>query len=641
MEFVLDKKSFARFVENLLSDESLDVEGVKEKDGKFVFGHLDSASDLRLDHDVTLIPPKKYFLPQYETILRYDLSKPFSAKAEKEQKGKVLLGIHPYDVAAIEQTDRVYLDDYADEGYRRRRDITIIVASDILDVSDRSFAAAMGTHRIYSGYDLLLTDLGGRVVVVVGSKKGKLLLEKHAANLAKAASPADLGAADALRDSVEEKYARVLKVKKEKWVELLEHSYGHPLWGELAGKCMQCGSCTMVCPTCYCYDILDETALDATKGKRVRTWDGCLLQDFTKVGSGEVFREGNTERFRHRFYRKGLYIPKRYHFTACVGCGRCATACLPDIASPLEVFNGLHERRSESAGGMAYALPETEKKKKRFDHMPACATIEKVEKLTGMEKLFEISMDDGDAFEYDPGQFVEVSLFGTGEAPISISSPPSGKSSFELVVRQVGNLTNKMHALKPGDKVGIRGPFGRGFDVSKLEGKDLLFVAGGIGIVPMRSLLAYVLDDRNRDRFGRVILFYGSKTPKDVLFMDEIRELEKKRDVTVKLTVDRCDEGQCWIGCTGVVTSLFPQVEITDAENTAAIVIGPPIMYKFVLKCLETLGIADERIYVSLERRMKCGGGKCGHCQINGVYVCREGPVFTYDEVKTLPEAFE
>ncbi|HHH80321.1 MAG TPA: hypothetical protein ENL13_05410, partial [Thermoplasmatales archaeon] len=526
-----------------------------------------------------------------------------------------------------------------DRFYKQRRENTIIIGSDILNVSDRSFAASMGTHVVSSGYDLLVTDLGDTVVVDVGSEKGRVLLEKHTSEL-RDASEKEVKRVEELRAALPGKYKRSLKVEKERWREVLGNSYDHPLWKELSEKCLQCSSCTMVCPTCYCFDVKDEVSLNTVDGVRVRTWDGCLLPDFSKVASGEVFRKEKSERFRHRFYRKGLYLPERYGFVACVGCGRCAIACLPDIADPLDVINNLVERKSEAEGVLRFSIPESKAAAEEIDYLPRNAVIKRMEKLTEMETLFELEMEDGEPLVYEPGQFVEVSVFGVGEAPISISSPPQKSSSFELVVRRAGNVTSRLHSMRVGDRVGIRGPFGRGFDVKALEGRNLIFVAGGIGMVPMRSLICYVLDDKKREDYGLVTVLYGSKTPQDVLFMDEIKEWEKKSDVTVKLTVDTCPEGVCWDGCVGLVTSLFPQVRWKDVENTVAVVVGPPVMYKFVIKCLHTMGVRDENIYVSLERRMKCGVGKCGHCQINGIYVCKEGPVFSYSEIKDLPEAF-
>jgi NAD(P)H-flavin reductase len=187
-----------------------------------------------------------------------------------------------------------------------------------------------------------------------------------------------------------------------------------------------------------------------------------------------------------------------------------------------------------------------------------------------------------------------------------------------------------------GDKVGIRGPFGNGFDIDSLKGKDLLFIAGGLGIAPLRSLINYVLD--NRKEFGRVYLLYGCKEPKELLFADELVSIASKENVEFKPTVNWCPENEAWNGNIGVITTLIPQVSF-DPEKTLAILCGPPVMYKFVIADLKKRNVPDDHIIMSLERRMKCGVGKCGHCQINQIYVCKDGPVFNYSKIKGVPEA--
>lgn len=266
--------------------------------------------------------------------------------------------------------------------------------------------------------------------------------------------------------------------------------------------------------------------------------------------------------------------------------------------------------------------------------LPSPAEIMKIKQLTDTEKLFEFRFKNGQELGHAPGQFVEVSLFGYGEAPISVSSSPTRKGSFELAVRKVGNLTGALHKLSEGAVVGIRGPFGRGFPVGELKGKDILFVGGGIGLVPLRSLINYVLD--NRSEFGRVIIFFGARSPKERLYTDELSAWSQRKDVEFFETVDRGDE--TWKGNVGVITTLFPKVEI-DAKKMYAVIVGPPIMYRFAI--LEALGkgITDDKIIVSLERRMKCGLGKCGHCQIQHLYCCKDGPVFKYSEIKGIKEA--
>ncbi len=267
-------------------------------------------------------------------------------------------------------------------------------------------------------------------------------------------------------------------------------------------------------------------------------------------------------------------------------------------------------------------------------YLPSLAEIVRTEQLTKMEKLFEIKLQNGQELEHQPGQFVEVSLFGIGEAPISVSSSPTKKGSFELAVRAVGNVTQALHTLNRGATLGIRGPFGKGFPIEEMKGKDILFVAGGIGLMPLRSLINYVLD--NRSHFGRVLVLFGAKTPAEQLFLDELAKWRQSKDMEYWETVDRSD-GQ-WKGNVGVITTLFPKITV-DPQKTIAVIVGPPIMYRFAILEAQVKGIPDDQIIVSLERRMKCGVGKCGHCQINHIYVCQEGPVFSYAKIKDLKEA--
>jgi NAD(P)H-flavin reductase len=290
-------------------------------------------------------------------------------------------------------------------------------------------------------------------------------------------------------------------------------------------------------------------------------------------------------------------------------------------------------------------------------YLPVMAKLVKTEQMTKLEKLFTLQLPGARSLGNKPGQFVEVSLMGIGEAPISISSSPSrSNGTFELCVRQVGDLTNAMHGLKAGDRLGVRGPFGNSFPIEKMKGKDILFAAGGLGLAPLRSLINQVLDQRGS--FGRVIILYGTKHPSEILFENELDEWAKRDDVEFHATVDRADDDWLkprlkqqdsmefrrmeeqldWRGNVGVITTLFPQITI-NPRNTVAATCGPPIMYRFVLMELLGKGIPETQIYLSLERRMKCGVGKCGHCQINDLYCCQDGPVFRYADIKGLEEA--
>ncbi|MGD2103558.1 MAG: FAD/NAD(P)-binding protein [Anaerolineae bacterium] len=277
----------------------------------------------------------------------------------------------------------------------------------------------------------------------------------------------------------------------------------------------------------------------------------------------------------------------------------------------------------------------TSKENRTSIYMPQLARVIDVEQVTALEKLFTLESPNGE-LGHQPGQFMMVSVLGVGEAPISITSSPSrSNGQFELCVRQVGDLTGALHRLESGDKVGLRGPFGSGFPIERMRGKDVLFAPGGLGLAPLRSLINQVIDERGS--FGRVMILYGAKRPEELLFVDEVNEWVERDDVECLVTVDRGDE--TWDGHVGVITTLFPEVTI-NARNTVAVTCGPPIMYRFVLMEMLGKGIPETQIYLSLERRMKCGVGKCGHCQINSLYCCQEGPVFNYAKVKGFEEAF-
>lgn len=258
-------------------------------------------------------------------------------------------------------------------------------------------------------------------------------------------------------------------------------------------------------------------------------------------------------------------------------------------------------------------------------YVPCAARVLSVQHLTELEKLFSLVLDDGASpgpLGHGPGQFVQVAIPGVGECPISLCSSPTRTPLFELCVRRVGEVTTHIHNLLPGDRVGIRGPLGHGFDLEEFVGRDVLIVAGGLGLAPARSLIQYILDERSR--FGQFHLLYGARSPSELLFRDDLLRWHETRDVNFLVTVDKPDPQ--WRGKSGVVTTLFRHLPRLDPQRTAVAVIGPPVMFKFVVLEVLGRGIPQKNVFCSLERRMRCGVGKCGHCQANNVYCCIEGP---------------
>jgi NAD(P)H-flavin reductase len=269
---------------------------------------------------------------------------------------------------------------------------------------------------------------------------------------------------------------------------------------------------------------------------------------------------------------------------------------------------------------------------------PRPARIVRSYPLTKDVKFFQVrfvDMEEALRFDYKPGQFAMLSILGAGEAPFCISSTPSRPGLLEFCIRKMGTVTSALFGLKENSLIGLRGPYGNGFPVEAMRDKDILIVEGGMGVAPLRSVLLYSLD--NRDQFGRVAVLYGSKRPSEMIFSEEYFALKSRNDLECHLAVDADDTGK-WTENIGVVTTLFRHLKKVDPENTFALVCGPPVMYKFVIKELIKLNIPKDQILMTLERRMKCGVGKCGHCAIDYIYTCLDGPVFNYWDVLHMRE---
>lgn len=334
----LDKAAFDAWVNTLAGERR--VFGVQAKGERFAFQPLAKAGELRLDYDVTILPPKKYFLPQKETLLKFSREEGYESVIDDAPF--VLFGVHPYDLVAILQTDKLFQQGEYDVHYMKRRENATIVACDVQNASVDVFAGCMGTAYIKEGYDILVTKLDDGYLVDVATDKGEAIAKSIS-------DAADATAAELKkRESVWEHNLATLKkheleVAPSVLPKLLERSYEHGVWAEKAERCYSCGSCNLVCPTCYCFDVQDDVEWNLEKGERCRKWDACLLCDFAAVAGGHNFRRHREDRYRHRYYRKGKYVPEKIGEIACVGCGRCITACTARIANPVEVFNTLVE----------------------------------------------------------------------------------------------------------------------------------------------------------------------------------------------------------------------------------------------------------------------------------------------------------
>lgn len=338
---IMRKEDMASFVSSLMTQ--YDVLGPVARENKFVFANLVDPAQMRLDYTTTILPPKKALLPQEETLFRFKIDGSFSAVPVLDHRPRAIFGVHTCDVHALKLIDAVFIQGYPDAHYLKRRENTVLIGIECLTPCDEhSFCKSMGTLTASEGYDLHLTDLGDTYAVDSNTGTGDTLLTRHAR----------------AREATREDLARLDKVLSEKWPRftykldfdaselpsLMAVSYRNPLWEELGSKCLACGQCTLVCPTCYCFNVLDSVGLDGKTGERRRVWDSCQLEEFARVATGENFRKTRAQRQRHRFFRKGKYLPDVHGELGCVGCGRCARACLVDI-TPVTVFNALYKAR--------------------------------------------------------------------------------------------------------------------------------------------------------------------------------------------------------------------------------------------------------------------------------------------------------
>lgn len=248
-----------------------------------------------------------------------------------------------------------------------------------------------------------------------------------------------------------------------------------------------------------------------------------------------------------------------------------------------------------------------------------------VEDETETIKTFRVNSK----LKYQPGQFLQVSVFNFGEVPISISS--YSEDFVDITVRRVGRVTNAIHRLNKGDFLGLRGPYGNGYPMEEMEGRDIMIVGGGCGVAPMRSVIQYL--EKFKENYGSVDLFFGYRSPEEIMFKKDMKRWQRK--FNVHLTVDIAPKD--WSYDVGVITKLLEKEKIEN-ENKVVLTCGPPIMIKFVIELLKRRNFQDEQIYVSLERYMKCGFGKCGHCMINDKFICLDGPVFNYAQAKFLED---
>lgn len=537
-----------------------------------------------------------------------------------------VIGARACDLAALAVHDRVLAGGPAvDPDYAARRRGLFIVAVECALATATCFCASMDTGpEVDDGADIVLSEVDGGFVARTGSIAGARCLE--GLDLL----PASDGARQTAAAQVAATRASMgVAVQTDGLRERLLANLDHPRWDAIAERCLACANCTLVCPTCFCTGVSIGSDLDGRESTATRTWDSCFTAGFAEVAGGGNFRPRPRDRYRQWLTHKLGTWWDQFGTSGCVGCGRCVAWCPVgiDIREELSIIAAPQPAPPPGPGPAVIPL--------RAPHVgpvPAtlplgftAARVTSVQPETADTSTLRLATDDPGLLAAHPGQFVMLSVPAFAMPPISISRiRPDG---LELTIRAAGPATSMLARLRPGATLALRGPLGRPWPIEDAYGRDVAIVAGGIGLAPLRGLLDQVLAER--DRFRSVRLYLGARTPRDRLFVSEIDALVAG-GLDVRATVDRA--GPEWLGRVGIVTELFRGARPTGATVTA-FVCGPERMMTAVVDVLADLDVPAEHTWLTLERRMECGVGLCGHCQLGGRFVCRDGPVFSVAEL--------
>ncbi len=529
-----------------------------------------------------------------------------------EPEKYAFLGVRACDLAAIGVQDKVLAaGQFSDPDYRARRSKILVVAVQCTTNASTCFCTSMGTGpEVDRGFDLALTELDEGFLVQAGSAIGQeIILERlpvrPATSVEQYTAAADVAATRArIGDPVPTNglHDRLLA------------QLDHPRWAEVAERCITCGNCTLACPTCFCTSVSQKTDLEGKVARTERYWDSCFSPSFARVAGGS-FRSRPRDRYRQWLTHKFATWIDQFGQFGCIGCGRCITWCpvAIDVREELQAIAPAPTLAEEPP-----ALEPVAATPKDFVTAQVVATHPETQDTVTLT----LANVDPAFSEGRLGQFAMVAIPGFPPLPISISRFLT--DGIELTIRGAGPATKAMTGLKVGDQVGLRGPLGNSWPLDRAVGRDLVICVGGVGLAPVRPVVHAIAADRRR--YGDVRLYYGARTPADLLFREEVERWNSAAGIEVSLTVDRA--GPEWNGRVGVVTQLFDHAT-WDGSNAVAFVCGPERMMQAATATLAGRGVSATRIFVTLERHMECGIGLCGHCQMGKYFVCKDGPVFS------------
>lgn len=534
-----------------------------------------------------------------------------------------LLGVRACDVAAVRKQDRILLEgQHADARYAARRERALLVAVSCLEPGELCFCASTGTGpKPGEGADLVLSELGERFLLEARTPEGEAVLSRLTTREASEEETAELERGLAHAEASMGRSIDIAGLPEKLYARL-----DHPRWAEVAERCLSCGNCTSVCPTCFCTDVVDESDLDATTSARTREWLSCFSADHGKVHGFDP-RPHTLDRYRQWLTHKLGGWVAQFGETGCTGCGRCIAWCPVgiDITEEVKAIVAEPAPASRHAPLPVQVAPPPVAQPALEQLLPREARV--VEVVRETDDVVTLVVDDPEGAGIEPGQFQMLSLPGLGESAISCSGRAPGGELLHTV-RGVGPTSRAIEALAAGASIGVRGPYGNRWPIELARGRVVTVVAGGLGIAPLRGAIRALMDPAAGVRELRLLL--GARSPEDLPFAEEIEAW--REHARVELTVDRA--GPDWPHHVGVVTRLLPL--ITLPPEGLYLSCGPEVMMRFVANGLVAAGVPREHVYVSTERHMKCGAGLCGRCQHGPSIICRDGPVFSYDRVEAL-----
>lgn len=589
------------------------------------------------------LPVKEMVFEQKEGLFLWEKTEDglkVKSLAGDHAKGRILYGVRACDTYGIAYTDRFFLREFPDPNYGSRREDTTVIGVNCLRAGAHCFCTSIGTGVFSTvGYDLAFTPMGPTFLVEVRTPKGEALIDQ-ARDYFLDTDERILKDKDALREKVEASFPLKMDLKN-LWDDMAK-TFDAPFWLDEANACIGCTGCTTVCPTCTCFNVVEEKT-DGTKGRRVRYWDSCQSEHFTRNAEYHNPRDA-VSRVRYRIYDKLKYIEERFGYKGCSGCGRCTDVC-PTYISIIDIMGKMRQAATEDPEEPAvhqitklrHEIMDRELSTRQSLFTPDVATITRISQETPEIKRLFMKYDDQSLHDsyVHKGQFFQVTVFGEGEVPLSIPFGPGQTDELVFDFKNVGSVTDLLFQMKEGDKVGLRGPYGRAFPYEPLKGRNLIFIGSGVAMAPLRTVIEPVI--KEADQFGQIFVMASALRYEKLLYKDEMVEWNKVPNLTVMYAIkEPTDQVAAY---SGYVNDLLPGLAL-DWSNTTALVCASPERIKKVAKDLMDLGMAPADILVTLETHMRCGAGKCGHCKVGSHYMCVDGPVFNYEEMMALPPEF-